>query len=40
MLKRNVEPFKGCWHVAGGHVEEGESPQEALKREYKEETAR
>jgi ADP-ribose pyrophosphatase YjhB (NUDIX family) len=38
LLKRNVEPFKGCWHVVGGHVEEDESLKEALKREFKEET--
>ena len=38
LLKRNVEPFKGFWHVAGGHVNENESLKDALKREYKEET--
>jgi ADP-ribose pyrophosphatase YjhB (NUDIX family) len=38
LFKRAVEPFKGCWHVAGGHVEENESLKEALKREFKEET--
>ncbi len=38
LLKRNVEPFKGFWHVVGGHVEEHETLKEALKREYKEET--
>ena len=25
LLKRNVEPFKGFWHVVGGHVEENET---------------
>ena len=39
LLKRNVEPFKGCWHVVGGHVEENESLKEAVKREFKEETS-
>jgi ADP-ribose pyrophosphatase YjhB (NUDIX family) len=39
LLKRNVEPFKGCWHVVGGHVEENESLKAAVKREFKEETA-
>jgi ADP-ribose pyrophosphatase YjhB (NUDIX family) len=39
LLKRCVEPFKGCWHVVGGHVEENESLKEALKREFKEETS-
>jgi ADP-ribose pyrophosphatase YjhB (NUDIX family) len=38
LLKRNVEPFKGCWHVVGGHVEENESLKAAVKREFKEET--
>ena len=38
LLKRNVEPFKGYWHLIGGHVEGDESPKEALKREFKEET--
>ena len=37
-LKRNVEPFKGYWHVVGGHVEESETLKEALKRECEEET--
>lgn len=38
LLKRNVEPFKGCWHVIGGHVDKDESLKEAVKREFKEET--
>lgn len=38
LLKRNVEPFKGYWHVAGGHVEADETLKDALKREFKEET--
>ena len=38
LLKRSVEPFKGCWHVVGGHVEEDESLKAAVKREFKEET--
>ena len=38
LLKRNVEPFRGRWHVAGGHVEDNETLKEALKREFKEET--
>ena len=38
LLKRNVEPFKGCWHVVGGHVDEDESLKAAVKREFKEET--
>jgi len=38
LLKRLVEPFKGWWHVVGGHVEDDETLRDALKREYKEET--
>ena len=38
LLKRNVEPFKGYWHVVGGHVEEDESLKDAVKREFREET--
>jgi ADP-ribose pyrophosphatase YjhB (NUDIX family) len=38
LLKRNTEPFKGCWHLVGGHVEENETLKEALRREFKEET--
>lgn len=30
-------PFPDHWDLIGGHVEEGESPGEALIREYKEE---
>jgi 8-oxo-dGTP pyrophosphatase MutT (NUDIX family) len=38
LLKRKVEPFKGYWHVVGGHVEENESLKTAVQREFKEET--
>ena len=38
LLKRGVEPFKGCWGLVGGHVGEGETVIEALKREFLEET--
>ena len=38
LLKRNVEPFKGFWACVGGFIEIDESPQEALRREFKEET--
>ncbi len=30
-------PFPDCWDLIGGHVEEGETPEEALIREVKEE---
>ena len=38
LLKRANEPFKGCWGLVGGNVEEGEQLIQALKREFKEET--
>lgn len=30
-------PFPDHWDLIGGHLEEGETPEEALVREYKEE---
>ncbi len=30
-------PFPNHWDLIGGHVEEGETPEEALTREYREE---
>ena len=30
-------PFPNHWDLIGGHVEDGETPEEALIREYKEE---
>jgi 8-oxo-dGTP diphosphatase len=38
LLKRSVEPFKGYWHLVGGHVEDDETLKGALEREFKEET--
>ena len=29
--------FPNCWDLIGGHIEEGETPEQALIREYKEE---
>lgn len=36
-LKRNEKPFKGNWDFMGGYLQKGETPEEALKREIKEE---
>ncbi len=38
LVKRGVEPFKGSWHLVGGHVDENETLKEALRREFREET--
>jgi mutator protein MutT len=37
-LKRNNQPVKGEWWFPGGRIRKGESPQQALRREIKEET--
>ncbi len=37
VLKRNEEPFKGDWDFMGGYLQKGETPEEALRREIKEE---
>ncbi len=38
LAKRDHEPFKGKWCIPGGHVEFGEHPDEAVRREVREET--
>lgn len=38
MIKRKNDPFKGKWALPGGFVEKGESLQDAVVREIKEET--
>ena len=35
---RNIEPFKDYWSLPGGHIDLGETPEEAVIREIKEET--
>jgi 8-oxo-dGTP diphosphatase len=37
MIKRRFDPNKGKWSLPGGLVELGEAPQEAAKREVREE---
>ncbi len=35
--KKNSIPYPNKWSILGGHIEEGEEPIDALKREVKEE---
>lgn len=37
LLKRRKEPESGCWGIQGGAVEFGETIEDAVKRELKEE---
>ncbi|MDZ7316142.1 MAG: NUDIX hydrolase [candidate division KSB1 bacterium] len=37
LIKRRKEPAKGMWTIPGGHVEFGESLEEAARREIREE---
>jgi len=38
LIKRTKEPWRDLWHFPGGHVDDGEIPQDAVIREVKEET--
>ncbi len=38
LVKRNHEPFKGYWCIPGGHIDFGETAEQAVIREVKEET--
>ncbi len=37
MLKRKEEPFLGMWDFPGGYMNQGEMPEETLRRELREE---
>ncbi|HBU06758.1 MAG TPA: DNA mismatch repair protein MutT [Candidatus Magasanikbacteria bacterium] len=38
LVQRNVEPYKDMWMMSGGHMKVGETIEECLVREVKEET--
>ncbi|WP_170181118.1 NUDIX hydrolase [Chlorobaculum thiosulfatiphilum] len=38
LTRRNVNPFNGLWCLPGGHVEDFEPAETAVRREVKEET--
>ena len=38
LIKRGHEPGKGLWSIPGGRIEAGETDEEALVREVREET--
>ena len=37
LVKRNIEPFRGYWDIPGGFLEDGEQPEDGVRREVLEE---
>ena len=38
LTRRGIEPFRGWWDLPGGFLEDGEHPEEGVRREIMEET--
>lgn len=38
LVRRGIEPYKGCWDIPGGFMESNETPEQAVAREMLEET--
>jgi ADP-ribose pyrophosphatase YjhB (NUDIX family) len=38
LVKRGIEPYKGCWDIPGGFMEPQETPEQTTVRELLEET--